>query len=177
MSERAAKAKAQEEARLTAQEAKCAAKEADRQAEIERKALIKQGRRQFKYKVTAYKRKAEAMRKHMRLPKDEAVWTPEQREQWNAYILTSRKELEDWLVERMRKEVSRAPKSIRGNGKDPPQPAEVVAKREAREKRRQEIFEKYGFRLGKKPVTPDEIDRGIQTLAARPGSGIPRTPP
>lgn len=149
---------AREEARQAAREAKRAAKEAARQAEIERKALIKQGRRQFKYKVTAYKRKAEAMRKHMRLPKDEAVWTPEQREQWNAYLLNSRKELENWLVERMRKELARAPKSIKGNGQSQPPPAEVVARREAKEKRLQEIFEKYGFRLGKKPVTPDEIE-------------------
>ena len=58
----------------------------------------------------------------------------------------------------MRKELARAPKSIKGNGQSQPPPAEVVARREEKKKRKQEIFEKYGFTLGKAPATPEEIE-------------------
>ena len=157
-SERAAQAKAREEARLAAKEAKRAAKEAEAAEKAERNALLDQAYKSFKYKVTAYERKKEKMRRQFGLPKMKRDFSPEQREQWNAYLLKSRKELEDWLVERMRKELARAPKSIKGNGQSQPPPAEVVARREEKKKRKQEIFEKYGFTLGKKPVTPEEIE-------------------
>ncbi len=156
--ERAAQTKAREEARLAAAEAKRAAMAAEAAAKAERAALLEQAYKSFGYKVTAYERKKEKMRRQLGLPKMKRDFTPEQRGQWNAYILKSRKELEDWLVERMRKELAGAPKSIRGSAQDRPPPAEVVARREAKKKRKQEIFEKYGFTLGKKPVTPDEIE-------------------
>ena len=156
--ERSAQAKAREEARLAAAEAKRAAMAAEAAAKAERAALLEQAYKSFKYKVTAYERKKEKMRRQLGLPKMKRDFTPEQRGQWNAYILKSRKELEDWLVERMRKELASAPKSIRGNAQDRPPPAEVVARREAKKKRKQEIFEKYGFTLGRKPVTPEEIE-------------------
>lgn len=159
MSERAAKAKAQEEARLTAQEAKRAAKEAEAAAKAERKALLAEASKTFKYKITAYKRKTEKMRRHLKFPKDRQKWTPEQKAQWNDYLATSRKELNDWLVERMRKELGRSLKTaVRDKEGKASIPAELIAKREAREKRRQEVFEKYGFHLGRKPVTPEEIE-------------------
>ena len=156
--ERAAQAKAREEARLAAAEAKRAAMAAEAAAKAERAALLEQAYKSFGYKVTAYERKKEKMRRQLGLPKMKRDFTPEQREQWNAYLLKSRKELEDWLVERMRKELAGAPKSIRGNAQNRPPPAEVVAKREAKKKRKQEIFEKYGFTLGRKPVTPEEVE-------------------
>ena len=157
--ERAAQAKAREEARQAAREAKRAAKEADAAAKAERKALLAEDYKTFKYKITAYKRKTEKMRRHLKFPKDQQKWTPEQKAQWNDYLATSRKELDDWLVERMRKELGR---SLKSASRDKPGKAsisaELIAKRETREKRKQEVFEKYGFTLGKKPVTPEEIE-------------------
>ncbi len=156
--ERAAQAKAREEARLAAKDAKRAAKEAEAAAKAERKALLAQAYATFKYKLTAYKRKTEKMRKHLKLPKNRQEWTPEQKAQWNDYLATRRKELEDWLVERMRKELVRSPKSAsRDKQVASSLSADLITKREAREKRRREVFEKYGFHLGRKPVTPDEI--------------------
>ena len=159
MSERAAKAKAQEEARQAAREAKRAAKKAEAAAKTERKALLAEACKTFKYKIKAYKRKTEKIRRHLKFPKDKQKWTPEQKAQWNDYLATSRKELDDWLVERMRKELARSSKpASRDKQGAAPLSAEVVAKRETREKRKQEVFEKYGFHLGKKPVTPEEIE-------------------
>lgn len=157
--ERAAQAKAREEERLAAQDAKRAAKEAEAAAKAERKALLAEAYKTFKYKITAYKRKAEKMRRHLKFPRDQQKWTPEQEAQWNDYLATSRKELDDWLVERMRKELGR---SLKSASRDKPGKAsisaELIAKRETREKRKQEVFEKYGFHLGKKPVTLAEIE-------------------
>ena len=157
--ERAAQAKAREEARQAAREAKRAAKEAEAAAKTERKALLADAYKTFKYKITAYKRKAEKMRRHLKFPRDQQKWTPEQKAQWNDYLATSRKELDDWLVERMRKELGRSLKSASRDKQDKASiSAELIAKREAREKRKQEVFEKYGFHLGKKPVTPEEVE-------------------
>ena len=159
VAERAEQAKAREEARLAAREAKRAAKEAEAAAKAERKALLSQACKTFKYKIKAYKRKTEKMRKHLKFPKDEQKWTPEQKAQWNDCLATSRKELDDWLIERMRKELGLSSKSATGkNKKRQPLSDEVIAKREAREKRKQEIFEKYGFTLGKVINTPEEIE-------------------
>lgn len=158
--ERAAQAKAREEARMAAREARQAAIEAAAADKAERKTLLVQARKTFKYKVKAWKRKQEVMRRQLRLPKDRQKFTPEQRERWNALVLQSRKELDVWLVERMRKELA---KSARAEARTEriESVAEAMAAKEKRLKEREErrrlLREKYGFTLGKKPVTPEEI--------------------
>lgn len=127
--------------------------------EAERKALLEQAYTVLAYKVRAWENKKEKMRRSLGLPKTKRDFTPEQRETWNTYLRESRAELEDWLVERMRKEAAKASKAIRSKASPP---AEIIAARQERarelEERKRLIREKYGFTLGKKPVTPEEIE-------------------
>ncbi len=127
--------------------------------EVEREALLEQAYTVLAYKVRAWENKKEKMRRSLGLPKTKRDFTPEQRETWNTYLRESRTELEDWLVERMRKDAVKASKAVRSKA---PPPAEIIAARQERAREREErkrlIREKYGFTLGKKPVTPEEIE-------------------
>ena len=156
---REARRKAREEARQAAHKAKHESIEAATAMKIERKALLEQAYTTFSYKVRAWEGKKEKMRRSLGLPKMKRDFTPEQRERWNTYLREGRKELENWLVERMRKEVAKASKAVRSKAKPP---AEIIAAQQERAKGREErkrlILEKYGFTLGKKPVTPEEIE-------------------
>ena len=159
--ELAAQAKAREEARQAARAAKQEAIEAAAAAKVERKALLEQAYATFGYKVKAYENKKLNMRRRLGLPKMKRDFTPEQRETWNTYLRESRAELENWLAERMRKELANAGKRGRDEERKA-SVAETLAAREKRKKEREErkrlIFEKYGFTLGKAPVTPEEIE-------------------
>ena len=68
-----------------------------------REALLEQAYTVLAYKVRAWENKKEKMRKSLALPKMKRDFTPEQRETWNTYLREGRAELENWLVERMRK--------------------------------------------------------------------------
>ncbi len=78
---------------------------------VERKALLEQAYITFACKGRAWEKKQKKLRRALGLPRKKRDYTPEQRGQWNAYLLKSRKELKDWLVERMRKELAGAPKA------------------------------------------------------------------
>lgn len=133
--EREALREAKAAERLAAKQAKREAREAEA---AERKALLKQAYATFAYKVTAYRRNLENARRSMGLPTKKRKWTPEQRRQWSIYLRESRRELDDWLVERMRRELDKAARAERrehrrlvSEGK-----AEPSAEQLARQKRR-----------------------------------------
>ena len=159
--EREALRKEREAARQAARVAREEAIEAAAAAKVERKALLEQAYAKFGYKVKAYENKKLNMRRSLGLPEMKRDFTSEQRETWNTYLRESRAELEDWLVERMRKELAKSRKKDRAE-EHQQSVAETLAAREQRKQEREErkrlIFEKYGFTLGKKPATPEEIE-------------------
>lgn len=156
---REAERKARKEARLAARKAKQEAIVAAAAEKAEREALLEQAYTVLAYKVREWENKKEKMRKSLGLPKMKRDFTPEQRETWNTYLREGRAELENWLVERMRKEAAKASKAVRSKAQPP---AEIIAAQQERAREREErkrlIREKYGFTLGKKPVTPEEIE-------------------
>lgn len=101
--QREAERKARKEARLAARKAKQEAIDEAAAEKAERKALLEQAYTVLAYKVRAWENKKEKMRKSLALPKMKRDFTPEQRETWNTYLREGRAELENWLVERMRK--------------------------------------------------------------------------
>lgn len=153
--------KEREAARQAVRVAREEAIEAAVAAKVERKALLEQAYTKFGYKVKAYENKKLKMRRSLGLPKMKRDFTPEQRELWNTYLREGREELENWLVERMRKELEKSRKKDRAEERQQ-SIAETLATREQRkqerEVRKRLIFEKYGFTLGKKPTTPEEIE-------------------
>ena len=159
--EREALRKEREAARQAARVAREEAIEAAAAAKVERKALLEQAYTKFGYKVKAYENKKQNMRRSLGLPEMKRDFTSEQRETWNTYLRESRAELEDWLVERMRKELAKSRKKDRAEERQQ-SIAETLATREQRkqerEVRKRLIFEKYGFTLGKAPATPEEIE-------------------
>ena len=159
--EREALRKEREAARQAARVAREEAIEAAAAAKVERKALLEQAYTKFGYKVKAYENKKQNMRRSLGLPEMKRDFTSEQRETWNTYLRESRAELENWLVERMRKELAKSRKKDRAEERQQ-SIAETLATREQRkqerEVRKRLIFEKYGFTLGKAPATPEEIE-------------------
>ncbi len=153
--------KEREAARQAVRVAREEAIEAAVAAKVERKALLEQAYTKFGYKVKAYENKKLKMRRSLGLPKMKRDFTPEQRELWNTYLREGRKELENWLVERMRKELEKARKKDRAEERQQ-FVAETLAVREQRkqerEVRKRLIFEKYGFTPGKAPATPEEME-------------------
>ena len=140
--QREATRKAREAERQAAKQAKQAAREAEA---AERKALLEQAYEKFAYKVRAYKNGLEIARRSMGLPTKKRKWTPEQHRQWSLYLRESRKELDDWLVGRMRRDLDKAAKAARrehrrlvAEGK-----AEPSAEQLAREKRRHDKLMAY----------------------------------
>ena len=108
--EREALRKAKAAERLAAKQAKQEARKAEA---AEREALLKQAYAKFAYKVTAYKNGLERARRSMGLPTKKRKWTPEQRKQWSLYLRESRKEFDDWLVGRMRRDLDKAARAER----------------------------------------------------------------
>ena len=159
--EREALRKEREAARQAARVAREEAIAAAAAAKVERKALLEQAYAKFGYKVKAYENKKLKMRRSLGLPEMKRDFTSEQRDTWNTYLRESRAELEDWLVERMRKELAKSRKKDRAAERQQ-SIAETLATREQRkqerEVRKRLIFEKYGFTLGKAPATPEEIE-------------------
>ena len=132
-----------------------------KRAKEERKALLEQAREIFAYKVRAYENKKFRMRRTMKLPQKKRDWTQEQRDLWNAYLRESRAQLNDWLLQRIRREIAEASRTAKRKGRlqTAAEDLKVRAAREkAREERRRLVLEKYGFTLGKKPVTPEEVE-------------------
>ena len=113
--------KAKEAEREALRKAKAAERQAAKQAKqearkaeaAEREALLKQAYAKFAYKVTAYKNGLERARRSMGLPTKKRKWTPEQRKQWSLYLRESRKEFDDWLVGRMRRDLDKAARAER----------------------------------------------------------------
>ena len=113
--------KAKEAEREALRKAKAAERQAAKQAKqearkaeaAEREALLKQAYVKFAYKVTAYKNGLERARRSMGLPTKKRKWTPEQRKRWSIYLRESRKEFDDWLVGRMRRDLDKAARAKR----------------------------------------------------------------
>lgn len=126
-----------------------------------RRFLLELAREAYPWKVTAYKNKVKMMRRKMKLPKKKSDWTAEQRKEWNAYLLESRKSFEDYLIARLERDQAKSDKARERLERKARAPEELAAKekkRLLREERKAYIKEKYGFRLGKKPETPEEIE-------------------
>ena len=123
--------------------------------------MLELAREAYPWKVTAYKNKVKMMRRKMKLPKKKAEWTQEQRKEWNASLLESRKSFEDYLIARLERDQAKSDKAQERLERKARAPEELAAKekkRLLREERKAYIKEKYGFRLGKKPETPEEIE-------------------
>ena len=126
-----------------------------------RRFLLELAREAYPWKVTAYKNKVKMMRRKMKLPKKKTEWTQEQRKEWNASLLESRKAFEDYLITRLERDQAKSDKARERLERKARAPEELAAKekkRLLREERKAYIKEKYGFRLGKKPETPEEIE-------------------
>lgn len=126
-----------------------------------RRFLLELAREAYPWKVTAYKNKVKMMRRKMKLPKKKADWSAAQRKEWNAYLLESRKAFEDYLITRLERDQAKSDKArerLERRARAPEELAAKEKKRLLREERKAYIKEKYGFRLGKKPETPEEIE-------------------
>lgn len=126
-----------------------------------RRFLLELAREAYPWKVTAYKNKVKMMRRKMKLPKKKAEWTQGQRKEWNASLLECRKAFEDYLITRLERDQAKSDKARERLERKARAPEELAAKekkRLLREERKAYIKEKYGFRLGKKPETPEEIE-------------------
>ena len=126
-----------------------------------RRFLLELAREAYPWKVTAYKNKVKMMRRKMKLPMKKADWTAEQRKEWNASLLESRKAFEDYLITRLERDQAKSDKArerLERRARAPEELAAKEKKRQLREERKAYIKEKYGFRLGKKPETPEEIE-------------------
>ena len=113
--------KAKEAEREALRKAKAAERQAAKQAKqearkaeaAERETLLKQAYEKFAYKVTTYKNGLERARRSMGLPTKKRKWTPEERKRWSIYLRESRKEFDDWLVGRMRRDLDKAARAKR----------------------------------------------------------------
>ena len=126
-----------------------------------RRFLLELAREAYPWKVTAYKNKVKMMRRKMKLPKKKAEWTQGQRKEWNASLLECRKAFEDYLITRLERDQAKSDKArerLERKARTPEELAAKEKKRLLREERKAYIKEKYGFRLGKKPETPEEIE-------------------
>ena len=131
-----------EEAAQAARAAKEAEREAMRKARQEARQSEKQAKLEAERRARAeFKAKA----RELNLPLQKARWTPAHQKIWDkAMRREKRKQLDAKRDERRRKRQAEA--------------EERAARMKALEERRRVIFEKYGFTLGKKPVTPEEIE-------------------
>ena len=135
----------------------------------EREEILKLAREMFPKKFVAYENKKAIVRRKLKLPKKKSDFTAEQRRVWNEYLLKSRKKLEEYLIQRVKRECkgARAPvESCRDQGMSKEELRSKVLEAKLRkeehrrelEERRALIKEKYGFTLGKRPVTPEEVE-------------------
>lgn len=108
--EREARRKARAAERLAAKQAQRKAREAEA---AERETLLEQARAAFPYKLRAFEKKKETMRRRLGLPAKRQKWTPEQARQWEGCLRDSQRELDDWLVARMRKALDKAARAAR----------------------------------------------------------------
>ena len=120
--------------------------------------LLRMARERYPWKVVAFQRKKELMRREMGLSKDRERWSEEDRKRWNARVLETRRELDKKLVERLKCEIEAEAKRAQRNVSSEELLRLKEEKRLEREELKRVIKEKYGFTLGKKPVTPEEIE-------------------
>ena len=139
----------EEEARRMREEAARAArvaKEAEREAERKARQEARQAAREAKLAAERKERadfKAKA--KELHLPLQKARWTPAHQKIWDkAMRREARERLEAKRDERRRRRQAEA--------------AAIAERLKAKEEKRRAVLEKYGFTLGKKPVTPEEIE-------------------
>ena len=94
-----------------------------------RRFLLELAREAYPWKVTAYKNKVKMMRRKMKLPKKKAEWAQEQRKEWNASLLESRKAFEDYLITRVKKELGMRDEvgGMRGERRSPDGDAQNLA--------------------------------------------------
>lgn len=129
-----------------------------RRARDARGFILGMAREMYPSMVKAYKTAQVKMRRQLGLPERKSDFTPEQREMWNAYLLKSRNELNESLVERYEKDSNKNEQLATKVELKLARDAMRSEKRKALQERRRAVKEKYGFTLGKKPTTPEEIE-------------------
>ena len=139
--------------REAAAQAARAAKEAEREARRKEREEARQAAREAKLAALEAERKEraefKAMARGLHIPLQKARWTPQHQAIW------------DRAVRRKAKAEIAAGRDERRKERQARQAAEAGEKAErakALEEKRRIIREKYGFTLGKKPVTPEEIE-------------------
>ena len=131
-----------DEAARAAQAAKVAEREAMRKAREETRQAAKRAKLEAERRERAeFKAKA----RELHLPLQKARWTPAHQKIWDkAMRREAREKLEAKRDERRRRRQEEA--------------AAIAERLKAKEEKRRAVLEKYGFTLGKKPVTPEEIE-------------------
>ena len=117
-------------------------KETERKARQEARQAAKQAKLEAERKERAeFKAKA----RELHLPLQKARWTPAHQKTWDKAVRReARERMEAKRDERRKKRQEEADKK--------------AARAKALEEKRRIVREKYGFTLGKKPVTPEEIE-------------------
>ena len=138
--------KKREAAARAAQAAKDAEREAMRKAREETRQAAKQAKLEAERRERAeFKAKA----RELHLPLQRARWTPTHQKIWDKTMRReAREKLEAGRDERRKKRQARLAAEA----------VEKAARAKALEEKRRIVLEKYGFTLGKKPVTPEEIE-------------------
>jgi len=133
---------AEREARRKVQEAKRKERETERQAAREAKAAKLEAERRER---AAFKARA----RELGIPLQKARWTPKHQRIWDRAL---RRE------EKAKIEAERAAKRAARQGEQTAAFATSEERQKALEEKRRIVLEKYGFTLGKKPTTPEEIE-------------------
>lgn len=117
-----------------------------------RDAILERARKVLSWKVDEFEAKKEARKKELGLEGSKSSWTAEARADWNAWLLKERTALNNWLLEN----VAEAEKNLLKDAAIKAESRRV--KRAAIEEKKEAIRAIYGFTLGKKPVTAEEIE-------------------
>ena len=122
-----------------------------------RRVLLEIAREKYYWREEEYKRKVASRKASLKLPKDRSRWPEKKKEIWRKFLLRTRKAHERWLINQLQQE-ERASRAAEWRA----QKAEKIEAKKQREAEHIEkvrlIKEKYGFTLGKKPITPEEIE-------------------
>ena len=139
--------------REAAAQAARAAKDAEREARRKEREEARQAARKAKLEALEAERKEraefKALARELGVPLQKARWTPQHQAIWDKGVRRKAKEkLEAERAERRKERQAR--QAAEADGK--------AQRAKALEEKRRIIREEYGFTLGKKPVTPEEIE-------------------
>ena len=141
--------KKREEAAQAARKAKVAELAAQAKVREETRQAARVAKQEAKEAERHEREAFKAKARELHLPLQKARWTPEHQKIW------------DKAVQREAKAKVEAERAVRRAERKARQAIDSVSQAERlkeREEKRQAILEKYGFTLGKKPVTPEEIE-------------------